>query len=133
MDSVISRTGGTPHACWITSANKDPNKVSDMSLTVAPSASRSSASSLQPFYYASSLFVSPMRDDITSLLVAFVTAYSREPLEPERPFELFKTIWKDQGWDLVHLKVLDARARVVFLQIVMRLLLGTFAAFMRHL
>jgi Small nuclear RNA activating complex (SNAPc), subunit 1 len=97
-----------------------------MSLTVAPTVSRGSALSLQPFYYASSLFVDPMREDISTLLVAFVTAYAREPLEPEKPFELFKTIWKDQGWELVHLKVLDARAREVFLWNVMRLLVGTY-------
>lgn len=96
-----------------------------MSLTVTPTVSRGSAPLLQPFYYASSLFVEPMRDDIMTLLVAFVTAYAREPLEPEKPFELFKTIWKDQGWDLVHLKVLDARARVTFLRNVIRLLVGT--------
>ena len=95
-----------------------------MSLTVVPTVSRGSAPSLQPFYYASSLFVEPMRSDIASLLVAFVNAYAREPLEPEKPFELFKSIWKDQGWDLAHLKVLDARARVIFLRNVMRLLVG---------
>ncbi|KAF8490739.1 hypothetical protein JB92DRAFT_3007748 [Gautieria morchelliformis] len=93
-----------------------------MSLTVAPTVPRGSAPSLQPFYYASSLFVDPMREDISTLLVAFVTAFAREPLEPEKPFEVFKTVWKDQGWDLVHLKVLDARAREVFLRSVMRLL-----------
>ena len=96
-----------------------------MSLTVAPSVARGAAPLLQPSYYASSLFVDPMRDDINRLLVVFVTAYAKEPLEPEKPFELFKTIWKDQGWDLVHLKVLDARARPVFVSNVTRLFIGT--------
>ncbi|KAF8576090.1 hypothetical protein K439DRAFT_1368114 [Ramaria rubella] len=94
-----------------------------MSLTVAPTVARGSAPLLQPFYYMSSLFVEPMREDVTSLLSAFASAYVGEPLEPEKPFELFKSIWKSEGWDLVHLKALDSRARVVFLQTVMRLLI----------
>ncbi|KAF8519131.1 hypothetical protein BU17DRAFT_48010 [Hysterangium stoloniferum] len=93
-----------------------------MPITIAPTVPRGTVPQLQHYYFSSSLFVEPMREDIANLLTAFTTVYAREPLEPERPFALFKSIWKSEGWDLVHLRVVDPRGRITFLRTVMRLL-----------
>lgn len=96
-----------------------------MSLTIAPTTARGTAPLLQPFYYTSSLFLEPMRQDISGLLSTFAAVYTQGVIEPEKPFELFKTIWHREGWDLIHLRVLDARARQSFLRTVVRLFIGT--------
>jgi len=96
-----------------------------MPIEIPPTVSRGiNVSYLQPYYYYSSLFVDPMREDIKNLLAAYATAYTAEPLEPDNPFALFKITWKKQGWDIAHLKSLDQRARPVFIKTVMRLFIG---------
>jgi hypothetical protein len=97
-----------------------------MSLVVAPTVPRGTLPQLQPSYFFSSVFVEPMREDIADLLLAFAAAYAAEPLAPEKPFGMFKRVWKSKGWDLVHLRVVEPRARVAFLRSVIRLLVGTF-------
>lgn len=95
-----------------------------MPVKVAPTIPRGITSVLRPFYYTSSLFVEPVREDILKLVTAFVDEYSSEPLEPEKPFTLFKKVWIDKGWDIVHLRVLDDYGRRVFLNTVTRLFVG---------
>ncbi|KAF8338268.1 uncharacterized protein EI90DRAFT_2878748, partial [Cantharellus anzutake] len=58
-------------------------------------------------YFTSSLFVDPLRRDISKLLQAFLDRVTTEA----------------QKWDYLHLKVLEPRARRVFLETVMRLFL----------
>ncbi|KIJ46423.1 hypothetical protein M422DRAFT_29271 [Sphaerobolus stellatus SS14] len=96
-----------------------------MTIRVAPSAPKTPLALyyVQPVYYTSSLFTDPMREDIVDLLSTFARVYSSEPLEPEKPFEIFKSVWKKQGWDIVHLKVLDPQGRSAYLKTVLRLFL----------
>ncbi|KIJ35051.1 hypothetical protein M422DRAFT_34832 [Sphaerobolus stellatus SS14] len=96
-----------------------------MTIRVAPSAPKTPLALyyVQPVYYTSSLFTDPMREDIVDLLSTFARVYSSESLEPEKPFEIFKSVWKKQGWDIVHLKVLDPQGRSACLKTVLRLFL----------
>ncbi|KIJ49740.1 hypothetical protein M422DRAFT_65811 [Sphaerobolus stellatus SS14] len=64
-----------------------------------------------------------MCEDIVDLLSTFTRVYSSEPLEPEKLFEIFKSVWKKQGWDIVHLKVLNPQGRSAYLKTVLRLFL----------
>ncbi|KAG7099032.1 hypothetical protein E1B28_000912 [Marasmius oreades] len=77
--------------------------------------------SLQPYYFTSSLFVAPFREDIRSLIHAFHECHTR--LQPQKPFELFKQIWLAQGWDWMHFKVFDPPSRETFLNVSLRLFL----------
>jgi hypothetical protein len=86
----------------------------------APSGSRGELS-LQPAYFTSSLFVGPLRDDVLTLTHIFVEQYARSQ---ERPFALFKRIWDEQGWVWMHFRVIDSRAREVFLNVTCRSFLG---------
>jgi len=83
---------------------------------------------VQPFYYSSSLFVDPLRQDINRLLSDFTRAYAAgatesTPTVVAKPFSHFKTIWKAQRWDYAHLLVLDPRGRIAFIDTVTRLFL----------
>jgi hypothetical protein len=78
---------------------------------------------LQPAFFTSSLFVQPLRDDISALALAFADAWACST-EQCRPFALFKEIWNGFGWPWLHLKTLEDRSRDRFLQVVMRLFLG---------
>ncbi|KAF9270051.1 hypothetical protein L218DRAFT_992716 [Marasmius fiardii PR-910] len=77
--------------------------------------------SLQPYYFTSSLFVTSFREDIRSLLHAFHENYFK--FRPEKPFQLFKKIWLEQGWDWMHFKVFDAPSREALLNVSIRLFL----------
>jgi hypothetical protein len=91
-----------------------------MPVTPAPSGSRGELS-LQPAYFTSSLFVGPLRDDVLTLTHNFAEQYARSQ---ERPFALFKQIWDEQGWVWMHFRVIDARAREIFLKVICRSFLG---------
>jgi hypothetical protein len=78
--------------------------------------------SLQPAYFTSSLFVHPLRDDISTLVQTFVERYAHD--QTAQPFALFKSIWGNHGWPWLHFKVLDARSREAFLKVTIRLFLG---------
>ncbi|EJD45799.1 hypothetical protein AURDEDRAFT_64224 [Auricularia subglabra TFB-10046 SS5] len=90
---------------------------------VAPAQQRRAPISLRPYYYHSSVFIDGTRDDISRLLSAFEAAASDQTLA--RPFELFKSIWAQHGWELVHLKVLDPMGREAFLDVMCRLFIET--------
>ncbi|KZV93774.1 hypothetical protein EXIGLDRAFT_673733 [Exidia glandulosa HHB12029] len=87
----------------------------------APSQHRRAPAAPQPYYYHSSVFVDPTRDDISRLLAAFEDAHNAQT--SSRPFALFKSIWMQHGWDLIHLKVFDPRGREAFLDVMCRLFL----------
>ncbi|KAI8990542.1 hypothetical protein BD414DRAFT_514295 [Trametes punicea] len=87
-----------------------------MSIVPEPSISRGEIT-LQPNYFSSSLYVDPLRKDISALIVAF----SEHLGGSVRPFELFKKLWMEQGWSWLHLRVHDGRARQAFLRITERL------------
>lgn len=94
-----------------------------MSITPTPSIPRGAEPSLQGFYYTSSPFVTALREDVDTLLSAYTHAYANEPFEPEKPFELFKNIWKGLGWNYAHLTCVDAK-RPTFLSTVGRCFVG---------
>ncbi|VDC01898.1 unnamed protein product [Peniophora sp. CBMAI 1063] len=110
---------------------------------------------LQPSFFTSSLFVEPLREDISSLLSAFSGALhadsqgfhhgvptavatssagspdagpdgqpptSAASLNAE-PFSVFKRIWEEQGWAMLHWKAFDSRSRHSFVRVVCRLFL----------
>ncbi|KAI9065839.1 hypothetical protein FKP32DRAFT_1590164 [Trametes sanguinea] len=85
------------------------------SIAPEPSTSRGEIT-LQPNYFSSSLYVTPLREDFSAL----VTAFSEQFREDVRPFELFKKLWAEQGWSWLHLRVHDGRARQAFLRITER-------------
>lgn len=85
---------------------------------------RSSATvAFLPIYYTSESFVEPLREDVSALLDAFATQLS-DAETSLAPFTLFKTIWKEQGWNYIHLKCLESRSRVTFLKTVFRVFIG---------
>ncbi|KAK7059126.1 hypothetical protein VNI00_001752 [Paramarasmius palmivorus] len=75
---------------------------------------------LQPYYFTSSLYVMPFRDDISGLIHDFHECYSRTP---GKPFALFKEVWRAQGWEWMQFKVFDPRSRETFLNVSLRLFL----------
>ncbi|PFH54813.1 hypothetical protein AMATHDRAFT_134299 [Amanita thiersii Skay4041] len=92
-----------------------------MSLAPSPSPSASRGQLvLQPNYFSSSLYVIPLRNDISTLIHHYHLQYS---LFPQNPFALFKRIWLSHGWKWFHLKVYDAPSRQSFLNITLRLFL----------
>lgn len=94
-----------------------------MSTEPAPTTLRGEIT-LQPSYFTSSLYVYPLREDISLLTQAFSERYIQSARKS--PFALFKTIWNEQGWTWLHFKVFDARAREKFLEVTLRLFAGMF-------
>ncbi|KAH7106783.1 hypothetical protein BKA62DRAFT_765362 [Auriculariales sp. MPI-PUGE-AT-0066] len=87
----------------------------------APSTARKNALAVQPYYYHSSVFVDHTREDILGLLATFEESCAPETIP--RSFALFAAVWKQCGWDAIHLKVLDPRGREAFLDVTARLFL----------
>ncbi|KAI0788512.1 hypothetical protein C8Q75DRAFT_236324 [Abortiporus biennis] len=90
-----------------------------MSTKATPSVTRGDIT-LQPSFFTSSLFVYPLKEDISRLIQAFTDRYHQS--DKKQPFSLFKQIWNEQGWPWMHLKVFDGRARARFIEITTRLL-----------
>ncbi|KZV76983.1 hypothetical protein PENSPDRAFT_679651 [Peniophora sp. CONT] len=108
---------------------------------------------LQPSFFTSSLFVEPLREDISSLLCAFSAALQADSqafhpgveisaaapsaessdvvpngqlpasVAIAEPFSLFKRLWEEQGWVMLHWKAFDSRSRHSFVRTVCRLFL----------
>ncbi|KAK1228642.1 hypothetical protein PQX77_008236 [Marasmius sp. AFHP31] len=76
--------------------------------------------SLQPYYFTSSLYVLPFREDVTTLIHGYHEQYVRQH---DKPFALFKKVWCAQGWDWMHFKVFDPPSREAFLNVSLRLFL----------
>ena len=91
-----------------------------MTIVPEPSTSRGDIT-LQPSYFTSSLYVEPLREDLRTLTDLFSEQYEAA----ERPFELFKKLWTEQGWCWLHLRVYDGRGRQMFLRITERVFIGT--------
>ncbi|EPT03885.1 hypothetical protein FOMPIDRAFT_1046365 [Fomitopsis schrenkii] len=91
-----------------------------MSTAAGPSATRGDLT-LQPSYFTSSLYVEPLREDVTTLVNLFAQRYV-ETWPPTEPFALFKRIWSEQGWCWLHFRVLDARSREAFVNVTERIL-----------
>ncbi|KAG8862977.1 hypothetical protein FRB96_000397 [Tulasnella sp. 330] len=89
-------------------------------LAPAPSQGRgATALALLPIYYSSESFVEPLRADVSALLNTFASNFSKGASLPF-PFTLFKTIWKENGWNFMHLKCTESKSRVAFLETVFR-------------
>ena len=100
-----------------------PKKHSRLVMSLAPSPSVSrGAIIIQPSYFTSSVYVNPLREDISTLIDAYSHRYTHTA--PTQPFALFKSTWSIQGWTWMHLKVFDARSRDTFLRVTYRLFLG---------
>lgn len=97
-----------------------------MSTAAGPSATRGDLT-LQPSYFTSSLYVEPLREDVTTLVNLFAQRYV-ETWPPTEPFALFKRIWSEQGWCWLHFRVLDARSREAFVNVTERILVGAASA-----
>ena len=114
-----------------------------MSLSLQPtpsSAAQRGAASIQPAYFTSSLFVDALREDISQLSDVYSHRYRLAFLSGNndsastsgsssndsglRPFGLFKEVWMEQGWQWLHLKMLEPRARETFVSVVLRTFLG---------
>lgn len=102
-------------------ANLD-STVTAMSTAAGPSANRGDLI-LQPSYFTSSLYVEPLREDLTTLVNLFAQRYV-ETWPPSEPFALFKRIWSEQGWCWLHFRVLDARSRETFINVTERIFVG---------
>ncbi|OCB87846.1 hypothetical protein A7U60_g4980 [Sanghuangporus baumii] len=103
-------------------------------LQVAPSSGASRGEvAIQPAYFTSSLFVDALRADIRELERIFSRTYHThldELVESNgantrtlEPFILFKQLWSRLGWQWLHLKVLEPRARETLLNAVLRVFL----------
>ena len=77
-------------------------------------------------YFTSTLFVEPMRADISDLLKAYIERckVALNAKEDPKPFEWFKTIWRERKWNLLHLRCIQPRPRKAFLEVTIRLFLG---------
>lgn len=104
--------------CTVGSHRWDP-----MSTVPSPTVSRGDLT-LQPAYFTSSLFVNPLREDISHLIRLFAEKYLTGDLK--EPFALFKKIWAEQGWSCFHFKVFDARSREKFVTVTLRLFAGAY-------
>ncbi len=90
-----------------------------MSVAREPSASRGEIT-LQPSYFTSSLYVQPLREDISTLITLFSDQFDHNV----QPFDLFKKLWTEQGWCWLHMRVYDGRARQSFIRTTERLFAG---------
>ncbi|KAE9408266.1 hypothetical protein BT96DRAFT_873973 [Gymnopus androsaceus JB14] len=90
-----------------------------MSLAASTSAGRGHIT-LQPSFFTSSLYVNSFRDDIRNLIHAYHEQYSQSS---EKPFALFKAVWRAQGWEWLHFKVYDNPSREALMNVSHRLLL----------
>lgn len=91
----------------------------------APYSSRFQAPTFMPLYYTSDLFVSLAREDIGGLLDAFAAHFASQSAE-DKPFNVFKGLWKERGWCYIHLKCTEAWSRRSFLQTMFRLWIGKY-------
>ena len=90
-------------------------------MSVAPelSASRGDVA-LQPSYFTSSLYVEPLREDISKLIASFTDQFN----DTVEPFALFKKLWTEQGWCWLHMRAYDGRARQTFIRTTERVFAG---------
>ncbi|KAF8605890.1 hypothetical protein BDV93DRAFT_410797, partial [Ceratobasidium sp. AG-I] len=96
---------------------------------------------LQPDFYYSDVFVTPIRSDLDKLLAGFAkcllngsdqhgirglssNAADQTGIPPDcNSFAIFKTCWVSSNWSLMHLRCLDAIGRVAFLHVLHRMFL----------
>ena len=104
----------------------EPHHVHCMALQAVPSATFTSRGeiSIQPAYFTSALFVNALREDIDVLITTYAQTYVFTGTSLPNPYASFKDLWRRQGWQWLHLKVLETRSRVTFLNTVIRLFLG---------
>ncbi|KZT39792.1 hypothetical protein SISSUDRAFT_1060849 [Sistotremastrum suecicum HHB10207 ss-3] len=75
---------------------------------------------LDPKYYYSSLFVDAFTEDLVDLLRTFHDQYTLKP-PPRHAFDIFKDIWRQKGWNWIHLKELTDAPREAFLDTCFRI------------
>lgn len=101
-----------------------------ISLQLSPSTSaQRGEATVQPAYFTSSAFVDALRDDLQTLVKIYSEKYNEHLNTPRqvndiKPFGLFKEVWSGLGWQWLHLKILEPRARESFLSTVLRLFIG---------
>jgi hypothetical protein len=97
---------------------------------------------LQPEYYYSDVFITPLSLDLEKLLTEFArrlydcsdhcgphglssnTTDQNGILRDDNSFKIFKTFWVSNDWNFMHLRCLDAIGRVAFLHVLHRIFLG---------
>ncbi len=90
-----------------------------MHIAPEPSTARGEIT-LQPSYFTSSLYLDPLREDLTDLTALFTTRY----VAAVHPFKLFKELWSEQGWCWLHMRTHDGRGRQAFLRVTERIFVG---------
>ena len=95
-------------------------------IELAPSANAKAPPHLTPAFYTSSLFVNPLREDVKGLGSEFERKCLEQDPVSSSPFTLFKSLWKEQGWDVLHLKCMEPRSRAEFLKTIHRVFLGEY-------
>ncbi|QRV88759.1 small nuclear RNA activating complex (SNAPc), subunit SNAP43 [Ceratobasidium sp. AG-Ba] len=111
-------------------------------MTLRPTvALHGSLPALQPEFYYSDVFLTPLRLDVDKLLTDFVQRLLNKPDQDGLPasssptdltgasaeqnsFEIFKTCWVSNHWRFMHLRCLDAIGRGAFLHVLHRLFLA---------
>ncbi|KAG9103498.1 hypothetical protein FRC06_010380 [Ceratobasidium sp. 370] len=96
---------------------------------------------LQPEYYYSDVFLTPLRLDLDKLLADFAHCLLNKPDQDGLPasssttdqtgaspeqnsFRIFKTCWVSNHWGFIHLRCLDAIGRAAFLHVLHRMFFG---------
>ena len=102
-----------------------------MLCVASSSAAPKGEATIQSAYFTSSLFVDALRADVQELGQTFTAEYAARAHNENtaqssnlEPFRLFKSIWLRSGWQWLHLKVLEPRARETFVDVVLRVFLG---------
>lgn len=93
-------------------------------MSLIPSVKATSGSTLHRSYFTSELFVTAAREDIATLLSTFDHLVEDEP----EPFTIFKQVWLKEGWEYVHLYILEPSARDEYLKTMFRLFVGEWQA-----
>lgn len=116
-----------------TTTRQTTSTSSTMALRPAPSASSSARgeTTIQPAHFTSSLFINALREDIDLLITTYLQSYANTDHRDAlfNPYSSFKDVWKSFGWQWLHLKVIESRARDSFLSSVLRLFLGRSSTF----
>jgi hypothetical protein len=93
--------------------------------TIYPGPSPLPGCTVQPLWFRSEPFIEDARADVAELLATFEVAWEARP-QGQSPFQVFRQAWRQQGWDRVHLAIVDATLRPDWIDSMARLMLGAF-------
>jgi hypothetical protein len=94
--------------------------------TIYPGPSPLPGYTVQPLWFRSEPFIEDARADVDDMLAAFEAAWETRP-QDQSPFQVFRQAWRQQGWDRVHLAIVDATLRPEWIDSMAKLMLGGFS------